>query len=141
MRVSWGWNCAPRLNSFPQREFESFRHFIPPGGPAIRYCLRPREGMRRGRSGAGLKLKSYPPSISGLFFSPYLFSTTWPGLFLALFFPQLRIFNNFSALFFGLFRFVFQGRHFVINNFSALFFKITSFLSHNFNAKTKRSIF
>jgi len=28
-------------------------------------------------------------------------------LFLALFFPQVRVFNNFSALFSGLFRFVF----------------------------------
>jgi len=70
--------------------------------------------------------------FSGLFFSPYLFSTTWPGLFLALFFPQLRIFNNFSALFSGLFRFVFGARFFVISNFSALFFKNRVFLSHAF---------
>jgi hypothetical protein len=43
------------------------------------------------------------------------------------FFPQLRVFNNFSASFFGLLRFVFWGQSFVINNFSGSFFKITSF--------------
>jgi hypothetical protein len=73
--------------------------------------------------------------VSGLFFRRHLFSTTWPGLFLGLFFPQERIFKHFPALFLGLFGFVFGGQTFVINNFSALFFKITSFLSHNFNAK------
>jgi hypothetical protein len=46
------------------------------------------------------------------------------------FFPQPRIFNNFSALFSGLFRFVFEARLFVFNNFSALFFKKRIFLSH-----------
>jgi hypothetical protein len=56
-------------------------------------------------------------------FSRSLFSTIWPGLFLALFFPQLRVFNNFSALFSGLFRFVFGSQTFIISNFSALFFK------------------
>jgi len=61
--------------------------------------------------------------FSGSFFRHYLFSTTSVGLFLALFFPQLCVFNNFSALFFGLFRFVFGGRLFIINNFSGLFFK------------------
>jgi hypothetical protein len=65
--------------------------------------------------------------VLGSLLSYPLFSTTWLALFLALFFPQLRVFNNFSALFFGLFRFVFQRRSIVFNNFSALFFKITSF--------------
>src|SRR5690349_11636089 len=46
------------------------------------------------------------------------------------FFPQLRIFNNFSASFFGSFRFVFGCRSCIFNNFSGSFFKITSFLSH-----------
>jgi hypothetical protein len=41
-------------------------------------------------------------------FRHHLFSTTWPALFLALFFQQERVFNNFSALFLGLFRFVFS---------------------------------
>jgi len=59
----------------------------------------------------------------GSFFGRSLFSTRSVGLFLALFFPQLRIFNNFSALFFGLFRFVFGARSFFFSNFSALFFK------------------
>jgi len=45
--------------------------------------------------------------VSGSFFHRHLFSTTWLGLFLALFFPQERIFNNFPALFLGLFGFVF----------------------------------
>jgi len=62
-------------------------------------------------------------------------------LFLALFFPQARVFNNFSALFFGLFRFVFQRRSFVFSNFSALFFKITSFLSHSSQNRQKNDFF
>jgi len=49
---------------------------------------------------------------------------------LALFFPQVRVFNNFSALFLGLFSFVFCCQTFIINNFSALFFKKRVFLSH-----------
>jgi hypothetical protein len=64
-----------------------------------------------------------PRFVSGLLFHDPLFSTISVALFLALFFPQVRVFNNFSALFFGLFRFVFGGRTCVINNFSALFFK------------------
>jgi hypothetical protein len=40
-----------------------------------------------------------------------------------LFFPQERVFNNFSALFFGLFRFVFRVLACVFNNFSGLFLK------------------
>jgi hypothetical protein len=40
-----------------------------------------------------------------------------------LFFPQERIVNNFSALFFGLFSFVFQPRTFIFNNLSGLFLK------------------
>ena len=62
-------------------------------------------------------------------------------MFLALFFPQLRVFNNFSALFSGLFRFVFGGQTFVISNFSALFFKITSFLSHLSQKTRKLALF
>jgi len=56
-------------------------------------------------------------------FCHLLFSTTSVALFLALFFPQLRVFNNFPALFSGLFRFVFSGQTFIFNNFSALFLK------------------
>jgi hypothetical protein len=58
-----------------------------------------------------------------LFFDDRLFSTTSVALFLALFFPQERIFNNFPALFLGLFRFVFEARSFIFCNISALFFK------------------
>jgi hypothetical protein len=57
------------------------------------------------------------------FFGHPLFSTTWLGLFLGLFFPQELIFNNFPALFLGLFGFVFQARSFIFNNFSGLFLK------------------
>jgi len=49
--------------------------------------------------------------VFGSFFICYLFSTTWPGLFLGLFFPQLRIFNSFPASFLGLFGFVFCPDH------------------------------
>ena len=42
-------------------------------------------------------------------------------------FPQLRIFNNFSASFSGSVRFVFWLFLFVFSNFSGSFFKITSF--------------
>jgi len=38
-------------------------------------------------------------------------------------FPQLRIFNNFSASFSGSFRFVFEARSFVFNNLSGSFLK------------------
>jgi hypothetical protein len=61
--------------------------------------------------------------VSALFFRCLLFSTTWPTLFLALFFQPSNVFNNFSALFFGLLRFVFWPRSFVISSFSALFLK------------------
>ncbi len=80
-------------------------------------------------------------TCSGSPFRLLLFSTTSVALFLALFFPQLRVFNNFSALFSGLFSFVFGGRSFVFSNFSALFFKIPSFLSHNCNAKLSGLLF
>jgi len=46
------------------------------------------------------------------------------------FFPQIRVFNNFSASFLGSFRFVFGARYFVFNNFSGSFFKNRVFLSH-----------
>ncbi len=39
------------------------------------------------------------------------------------FFPQLRVFNNFSASFFGSFRFVFWPFLSIFNNFSGSFFK------------------
>ncbi|HXH51751.1 MAG TPA: hypothetical protein VNM47_20610 [Terriglobia bacterium] len=70
--------------------------------------------------------------LSGSFFRISLFSTTWPGSFLASFFPQERIFNNFPASFLGSFGFVFGGQSFIISNFSASFSKLTSFLSHAF---------
>ena len=38
-------------------------------------------------------------------------------------FPQLRVFNNFSASFSGSVRFVFWPRSFVFSNFSGSFFK------------------
>ncbi len=41
--------------------------------------------------------------VFGSFFRHHLFSITWPASFLASFFPQLRIFNNFPASFFGSF--------------------------------------
>jgi Zn-dependent protease with chaperone function len=79
-----------------------------------------------GADGATLRL-IFLRFVFGLFFRLHLFSTTWPGLFLALFFPQERIFNTFPALFSGLFGFVFQWLSLFISNFPALFFKITSF--------------
>ncbi|HXH48460.1 MAG TPA: hypothetical protein VNM47_03730, partial [Terriglobia bacterium] len=61
--------------------------------------------------------------VSGSFFRPHLLSTIWPGSFLASFFPQLRVFNNFSASFLGSFGFVFGTFHFVFNNISGSFSK------------------
>jgi len=94
-----------------------------------RYSLR---ALRWAKARLGCSKKaSASGKISGLFpvcfFWLPLLSTRCSASFLALFFQQVRIFNNFPALFFGLFRFVFSGRTFVISNFSALFFKITSF--------------
>ncbi|MGA8182655.1 MAG: hypothetical protein WB819_03305 [Terriglobia bacterium] len=70
--------------------------------------------MEAGRWGwvAGYRLgvdRSILRFVLGLFFRHRLFSTTSVALFLALFFPQERVFNNFSALFLALFRFVFQA--------------------------------
>ena len=56
-------------------------------------------------------------------FRPSLFSTICSGSFLGSFFPQLRVFNNFSASFLGSFRFVFGGQTFVFYNFSGSFSK------------------
>jgi hypothetical protein len=56
-------------------------------------------------------------------FGRYLFSTTWPGSFLGSFFPQVRVFNNFSASFFGSFSVRFSRRSFVFNNFFGSFSK------------------
>ena len=71
--------------------------------------------------------------VFGLFFHDRVFSTTSVASFLALFFPQERVFNNFSALFFG--------QTFVINNISGSFFKNRVFLSHNCNAKLSELLF
>jgi hypothetical protein len=61
--------------------------------------------------------------LSGANFSDPVFSITSIGSFSGSFFPQLRIFNNFSASFFGSFRFVFGSRSFVFNNLSGSFLK------------------
>jgi|GEM_PF-6568566 len=62
-----------------------------------------------------------------LVFSPFFIFNKMTGFVfgfaLALFFPQLRVYNNFLALFLGLFGFVFKARSFIFSNFSALFFK------------------
>jgi hypothetical protein len=76
-----------------------------------------------GRQRAGFLGAPVIENICGLIFSLLLFSTTWPGLFLALFFQASNVFNNFSALFLGSFRFVFGARSCVFNKFSASFFK------------------
>jgi len=79
--------------------------------------------VRGGRPSGRLSFtQTLSETYSGSFFRHRLFSTTSAGLFLALFFPQLRIFKNLPALFSGLFRFVFGGQTFVINNYSGLFF-------------------
>jgi hypothetical protein len=62
-------------------------------------------------------------NIGRMLFGISLLSTTWPASFLALFFPQLRVFNNFSALFFGLFLASYVCASFVFNNFSGSFLK------------------
>jgi len=61
--------------------------------------------------------------VLGSFFRHALFSTTSFGSFLASFFPQDYVFNNFSASFLGSFRFVFGSRSCVFNNFSGSFLK------------------
>ena len=47
-----------------------------------------------------------------------------------LFFPQARVFNNFSGLFSGLFLAILVAFAFVFSNFSGLFFQNNIFLSH-----------
>jgi len=56
-------------------------------------------------------------------FCGLLFSTAWPASFSGSFFPQPRIFNNFSGSVSGSVRFAFELRFFVFNNFSGSFFK------------------
>ena len=53
------------------------------------------------------------------------------------FFPQVRVFNNFSASLSGLFRASYVVFSFVFSNFSGLFLQNNVFLSHNFNAKRR----
>ena len=72
----------------------------------------------------------FAPVRFRLIFCGYLFSTIWPGSFLASFFPQLPVFNNFPASFFGSFRFVFGSQPCVFNNFLGSFLKKRVFLSH-----------
>jgi len=57
------------------------------------------------------------------FFRCSLFPTTWPGSLSGSFFPQVCVFNNFSASFSGSVRFAFEARPFVFNNFSGSFLK------------------
>jgi hypothetical protein len=87
-------------------------------------------GGGRGRNGAGWRPAGQFSFPAVSVFRPCLFSTTWPGLILALFSQPANFFNNFPALFLGLFGFVFQCLSFIIINFPALFFKKRVFLSH-----------
>ena len=73
--------------------------------------------------------------LPGAFLGPrfkLLFIFNKIGSFVSgLFFPQVRVFNNFSALFSGLFLAIHVVFPCVFNNFSALFFKKRIFLSHS----------
>jgi hypothetical protein len=80
------------------------------------------------------------PGFSGPNFFDSLFSTIWPGSFLGSFFPQERVFNNFSASFLGSFRFVFWYRSFVINNFSGSFLK-KGILFYFFSSDPAKNLF
>ncbi|HXH49333.1 MAG TPA: hypothetical protein VNM47_08310, partial [Terriglobia bacterium] len=112
---------------FPRQQgktglFQDFFQVLPP-------CLSQRAFLKPRLE---LGFKAVKPTPAGLHWDRYfsgsfswqpLFSTIWPGSFLALFFPQLRVFNNFSASFLGSFGFVFGTFHFVFNNISGSFSK------------------
>jgi hypothetical protein len=72
---------------------------------------------------------------SGSLFILLLFSTTWPGSFLGLFFQQERIFNNFPASFLGSFGFVFWTDLLLSITSRVRFLKNVFFVPHNFGAK------
>jgi len=60
---------------------------------------------------------------SSIFFRRHLVSTRWLGSFSGSFFPQVRVFNNFSASFSGSFLAIHVALPFVFNNFSGSFLK------------------
>jgi hypothetical protein len=80
-------------------------------------------------------------NVRGVILRPLLFSTTWPASFLGSFFPQLRIFNNFSALFWVRLGLFFGADPLFSITSRVRFSKNYFFVPHNFIAKVVAILF